>query len=39
MTDKDVIYVAGAEANQPSKLLQIIGQVFNPLAIAWQVVK
>ena len=37
MTNKDVIYVAGAQANQPSKLLQIIGQIFNPLVIARQV--
>ena len=37
LTDKDVIYVAGAEANQPSKLLQIIGQIFSPIVIARQV--
>jgi polysaccharide export outer membrane protein len=37
LTDKDVLYVAGAEANQPAKLLQIIGQVFTPIVIARQV--
>lgn len=36
LTDKDVIYVAGAEANQTSKLLQIIGQAFGPVAVARQ---
>lgn len=36
LTDKDVVYVAGAEANQPSKLLQIIGQIFSPIAVARQ---
>lgn len=39
LTDKDVIYVAGAEANQPSKLLQIIGQAFGPVAVARQATK
>jgi polysaccharide export outer membrane protein len=37
--DKDVIYVAGADANQPGKLLQMIGQIFTPLVIARQVTK
>jgi len=37
MTDDDVLYVAGAEANQPGKLLQMIGQVFTPIIIARQV--
>jgi polysaccharide biosynthesis/export protein len=37
LRDKDVIYVAGAEANQPGKLLQIIGQIFTPIVIARQV--
>ena len=37
--DNDVIYVAGAEANQPSKLLQVIGQVLGPAAVARQLTK
>lgn len=37
LKDKDVVYIAGADANQPSKMLQIIGQVFTPIAIARQV--
>jgi polysaccharide export outer membrane protein len=37
LTNKDVIYIAGAQANQPGKLLQIIGQVFSPIVIARQV--
>lgn len=37
LTDKDVIYIAGAEANLPSKMLQIIGQVFTPIALTRQV--
>lgn len=36
ITDKDVIYIAGAEANQPSKMLQMIGQVLGPAAVARQ---
>ncbi|NOW48388.1 polysaccharide export outer membrane protein [Novosphingobium sp. SG751A] len=36
LQDKDVVYVGGAETNQPSKLLQIIGQVFSPIAVARQ---
>lgn len=36
LADKDVIYVGGAEANQPSKLLGIIGQVLGPAAVARQ---
>lgn len=35
--DQDVIYVAGAEANQPSKLLQIIGQIFTPIVLTRQI--
>lgn len=37
LNDKDVVYIAGAEANQPAKLLQIIGQIFTPIVIARQV--
>jgi polysaccharide export outer membrane protein len=31
MQDKDVLYVGNARANQPSKLIQIISQLFSPL--------
>lgn len=31
MADKDVLYVGNAEANQPTKLTQIISQLFFPL--------
>lgn len=31
MTDKDVLYVGNATANQPSKLVQIVSQLFFPL--------
>lgn len=31
MLDKDVMYVGNARANQPSKLIQIISQLFAPL--------
>lgn len=30
LENKDVIYVAGARANEPIKLLQTIGQIFTP---------
>lgn len=39
LDNHDVIYVGGAEANQPSKLLQVIGQVFTPAIIARQLVR
>jgi polysaccharide export outer membrane protein len=32
MRDKDVLYFGNAAANQPSKLLQLISQLFTPLA-------
>lgn len=32
MKDKDVLYVGNAEANQPSKMVQIVSQLFFPLA-------
>jgi polysaccharide export outer membrane protein len=32
MRDKDVLYVGNARANQPSKLVQIISQLFSPIA-------
>ena len=31
MRDKDVIYIAGAAANAPGKLAQILGQLFSPI--------
>lgn len=31
MTDKDVLYIGNAEANQPTKLVQIVSQLFFPL--------
>lgn len=37
MNDKDVLYIGNAAANQPSKLVQIISQLFFPL-IALQTV-
>jgi len=30
LENKDVIYIAGARANEPTKLLQTIGQIFTP---------
>lgn len=34
MQDKDVIYIANAAANQPSKLVAIINQLFSPIITA-----
>lgn len=31
MRDKDVLYIGNARANQPSKLIQIISQLFSPI--------
>jgi polysaccharide export outer membrane protein len=31
MRDKDVLYVGNAEANQPSKLIQLVSQMFSPI--------
>ena len=31
MTDRDVLYIGNAAANQPSKLVQIVSQLFFPL--------
>ena len=31
MKDKDVLYVGNAAANQPSKLIQLISQLFSPV--------
>lgn len=33
MTDKDVLYIGNAAANQPSKLVQIVSQLFFPLVV------
>lgn len=33
LENKDVIYVAGAKANEPTKLLQTIGQIFTPFLL------
>lgn len=34
MRDKDVIYIANAAANQPSKLINVINQLFSPFLTA-----
>lgn len=31
MRDKDILYVGNASANQPSKLIQIVSQLFSPV--------
>jgi polysaccharide export outer membrane protein len=31
MKDKDILYIGNARANQPSKLIQLISQLFSPL--------
>ena len=31
MQDKDVLYFGNAAANQPSKAIQLISQLFSPL--------
>jgi polysaccharide export outer membrane protein len=31
MRDKDLVYIGNARANQPSKLIQIISQLFSPI--------
>jgi polysaccharide export outer membrane protein len=33
MEDKDVLYIGNAAANQPSKLIQLISQLFSPLVV------
>ena len=37
MQDKDVLYIGNAEANQPTKLVQIVSQLFFPLLTIGQV--
>jgi polysaccharide export outer membrane protein len=34
MRDKDLLYIGNAQANQPSKLVQLISQLFVPIATA-----
>lgn len=34
MQDKDVLYIGNARANQPSKLIQLVSQLFSPLVTA-----
>lgn len=36
MRDKDVLYIGNASANQPTKLIQLVGQLFFPLLTAGQ---
>jgi polysaccharide export outer membrane protein len=31
MQDKDVLYIGNAAANQPSKLIQLVSQLFSPV--------
>jgi polysaccharide export outer membrane protein len=31
MRDKDVLYVGNAAANQPTKLIQLVSQMFSPI--------
>jgi polysaccharide export outer membrane protein len=38
MQDKDVLYIGNAEANQPTKLVQIVSQLFFPLVTLGQVI-
>jgi len=38
MRDKDVLYIGNADANQPTKLVQIVSQLFFPLVTLGQVV-
>ncbi|GAC1574009.1 MAG: capsule polysaccharide export outer membrane protein CtrA [Sphingomicrobium sp.] len=39
MRDHDVLYVGNARANQPSKLIQIISQLFSPIVTATSAVQ
>lgn len=34
MHDKDVVYFGNARANQPSKMIQLISQLFSPISTA-----
>ena len=38
MRDKDVLYIGNASANQPTKLIQLVGQLFFPLLTAGQLI-
>lgn len=39
MRDKDVLYFGNSEANQPSKLIQLISQLFSPILIVTSTVQ
>lgn len=39
MQDKDVLYIGNSEANQPSKVVSLVSQLFGPLVILNSVVK
>jgi polysaccharide export outer membrane protein len=39
MRDKDVLYVGNARANQPSKLIQIVSQLFAPIVTARDILR
>lgn len=34
MRDRDLLYIGNAQANQPSKLIQLVSQLFTPIATA-----
>jgi len=34
MRDRDLLYIGNAQANQPSKLIQLVSQLFTPVATA-----
>lgn len=36
MQDKDVVYVGNALANQPSKMIQLVSQLFLPFLVLQQ---
>lgn len=38
MSDRDVLYIGNARANQPSKLVQIVSQLFAPIITARNIV-
>lgn len=39
MRDKDILYIGNARANQPSKLIQIISQLFAPIVTVNNIVR
>jgi polysaccharide export outer membrane protein len=38
MQDKDVLYFGNSESNQPSKVIQLVSQLFSPIATAVSVI-